>query len=151
MCNGVEMAELVQDVVSTHAGGRAQIHVGPLPGCAGDLTLLRQVWANLIGNAVKYSRGRMVPRIEVGFDGAERAYFVRDNGVGFDMRYAGKLFHAFERLHVETEFEGTGIGLALVQRIVQRHAGRTWAQSAPDQGATFWFTVPGEAFKSTRP
>ncbi len=91
--------------------------------------LLRQVWVNLIGNALKYSRTREIARVEIGWDAEKRAYFVRDNGVGFDMKYAGKLFGAFERLHGESEFEGSGIGLAIVQRIVERHGGGNLGRS----------------------
>ena len=139
----VAMQELVQDLIAeSPAAPQAEVRVGALPECRGDALLLRQVWANLIGNAFKYSRGRTPARIEIGHESASRAYFVRDNGAGFDMRYADKLFGAFERLHSEAEFEGTGIGLAIVERIVQRHGGRIWANSVPDEGATFWFTVP---------
>ena len=116
-----------------------------MPGCQGDPVILRQVWANLIGNALKYSGKRGAARVEIGWDMEQKAYFVRDNGVGFDMQYASKLFGAFERLHGESEFEGSGIGLAIVQRILERHGGRIWAEAAPDRGATFWFSVPSVA------
>ena len=139
----VAMQKLASDCLAeSSASSRSELRDGVLPDCTGDASLLRQVWANLIGNALKYSRGRTPARLEVGFDAASRAYFVRDNGVGFDMQHADKLFDAFERLHSEAEFEGTGIGLATVQRIVQRHGGRIWAHSAPGEGAIFWFTVP---------
>ena len=105
--------------------------------------LLRQVWANLISNALKYSRMRSPARIDIGWDDDRRAYFVRDNGVGFDMQYAAKLFGVFERLHADPEFEGSGIGLAIVHRIIERHGGSVWAEAVPERGATFWFTVPG--------
>ena len=131
-------------------GANAEIGIGALPGCDGDPAILRQVWANLIGNALKYSRTRAAARIEVGWDAQKKAYFVRDNGVGFDMQYASKLFGAFERLHGESEFEGSGIGLAIVQRILERHGGKIWADSAPDQGATFWFSVPAVASAKKR-
>jgi signal transduction histidine kinase len=116
---------------------------GALPVCEADPALVRQVFMNLIGNAFKYSSKAEHPRVEVGCErhGAENAYFVRDNGVGFDMKYAGKLFGVFQRLHRQEEFEGTGVGLAIVQRIVQRHGGRVWAQAAPGEGATFYFTL----------
>jgi PAS domain S-box-containing protein len=125
--------------------------VQPLSPVEGDTGLLRQVWANLIDNAVKYTRPRAEARIEIGQrDGdptakceqREFVYFVRDNGVGFDMRYAGKLFGVFQRLHRAEDFEGSGIGLANVQRILQRHGGRVWVEAQPDQGATFFFSLP---------
>jgi light-regulated signal transduction histidine kinase (bacteriophytochrome) len=106
---------------------------------------MQQVFANLIGNAVKYSRPRPKAIIEVatGADDGETYVFVRDNGVGFDMRYARKLFGVFQRLHRQDEFEGTGIGLATVSRIVERHGGRIWAEAAPGRGAEFRFTLQG--------
>lgn len=118
--------------------------VGTLPPGDGDPALLRQVWINLLANAIKYSRRREQAVVEVGCatDAAgRREYFVRDNGAGFDMRYAHKLFGVFERLHRAEEFEGTGVGLAIVQRIVTRHGGTVRAEAAPDRGATFWFTL----------
>jgi len=106
--------------------------------------MLHQVLANLIGNALKFSAGREAPRVEIGCcqDGGEQAFFVRDNGAGFDMRYADRLFGMFQRLHSEKDFPGTGVGLAIVKRLVERHGGRIWAESSPDAGATFYFTVP---------
>jgi signal transduction histidine kinase len=119
--------------------------VGDLPTCEGDPVLLRQVMENLIGNALKYSRDRDPPRVEVGFEpGPPPSYYVRDNGVGFDMSRAKNLFQPFQRLHDPQQFEGTGIGLAIVQRVISRHGGRIWAESAPGEGATFRFTL-GEA------
>jgi len=139
----LSMEELARDVLRDVAGGtRAEIRIGRLPGCDGDPAILRQVWANLIGNALKYSRTRDAAWVEIGWDAPRKAYFVRDNGVGFDMQYASKLFGAFERLHGESEFEGSGIGLAIVQRILERHGGKIWADAGPDRGATFWFSVP---------
>jgi light-regulated signal transduction histidine kinase (bacteriophytochrome) len=114
--------------------------------CQGDPALLKQVWFNLLANALKYTCKREVAQIEVGAQSAEEAphvciYFVKDNGVGFDMQYADKLFGVFQRMHRADEYEGTGVGLAIVQRILQRHGGRAWAESQVDQGATFFFTV----------
>ena len=147
----VSMEELAREVLRDLEGqARAEVSVDVMPGCNGDPVILRQVWANLIGNALKYSRTRDPARVEIGWDMQQKAYFVRDNGVGFDMQYAGKLFGAFERLHGESEFEGSGIGLAIVQRILERHGGRIWAEAAPDRGATFWFTVPAPATASKR-
>ena len=123
---------------------RVEFVIGELPTVQGDATLLQQVLSNLIGNAVKFSRNHPAPRIEIGTL-PEGTIFVQDNGVGFEMAYADKLFGAFQRLHAQTEFEGTGIGLAIVQRIIHRHGGTIWAESQPNQGATFHFTV-GEAF-----
>ena len=116
-----------------------------LPAAAGDRDLLRQVLINLLSNALKYSRPRGEARVEIGFSprtGGGGAYYVRDNGVGFDMRYADKLFGVFQRLHREAEFEGSGIGLANVRSIVQRHGGKAWAEAEPGKGATFFFSIP---------
>src|SRR4029078_2454497 len=97
----------------------------------------------LIGNALKYSKNRSPARIDIGWDSGRRAYFVRDHGVGFAMQDAAKLFGGFERLHADPEFEGSGIGLAIVQRIVDRHGGTVWAEAAPDRGGHFWVKGPG--------
>jgi signal transduction histidine kinase len=118
--------------------------IAPLPRICADPAMLRQVWSNLIANAVKYSSKHPSPRIEIsaGVSGSEHVFAVRDNGVGFDMAYVDKLFGVFQRLHGATEFEGTGIGLANVRRIVSRHAGRTWAEGRVGEGATFFFSLP---------
>jgi signal transduction histidine kinase len=141
--------EVVQPVRLETAGRNIEWQIGDLPAVMADPSLLRIVLANLVGNAVKYSRTRERPRIEIGSvpasgqpDG-EAVVYVRDNGVGFDPEYAGKLFGVFQRLHRADEFEGTGIGLATVRRIVHRHGGRTWAEGRLDGGATFYFSLPG--------
>jgi signal transduction histidine kinase len=123
-------------------GRQVEIVVGDLPMCEADPILLKQVFVNLLGNALKYSSKREVAVIEVGYRQESGAYFVRDNGVGFDMQYANKLFGVFQRLHRAEEYDGTGVGLAIVQRIVTRHGGRVWAEAEVDRGATFYFTLP---------
>ena len=117
-----------------------------MPAAYGDPALLRQVWTNLLSNAIKYSRKTEQARIEIGAlaEAQRSVYFVRDNGVGFDMKYADKLFGVFQRLHHADEFEGTGIGLAIVQRVIHRHGGRVWAEAKVNEGATFYFTLEGE-------
>lgn len=126
------------------ASGNARVEVHELLPCEADASLLKQVFLNLLSNALKYSRLREAPLVEIASrrdsDG-QVVYFVRDNGVGFDMKYAHKLFQVFQRLHRGGEFEGTGVGLAIVHRIVVRHGGRVWVEAAPDQGATFYFTL----------
>ncbi len=126
---------------------QARIELGPLPAAHGDAMLVSQVYANLVGNALKFSSKTASPRVELGAETHHgvSVYFVRDNGAGFAMDHAGKLFKPFERLHTDAEFQGTGIGLALVQLIVQRHGGRIWAESAPGRGAVFRFSLAGGA------
>jgi len=119
----------------------AAIQVGEMPATEGDATLVRQVFSNLIENALKYCSRVAAPRVEVGWNDAQRAYYVRDNGAGFDMKHARRMFGAFERLHDPGEFPGTGIGLAIVKRVIERHDGRIWAESAPGKGATFYFSL----------
>jgi PAS domain S-box-containing protein len=145
----VDMTELVRGVVAelqkAATGTVVEVTIDPLPPTRGDRTLLRQVLANLIGNAFKFTRDRPHPQVEIGArrEGRATVYYVKDNGVGFDMRFADKLFGVFQRLHRADEFDGTGVGLALAQRIVQRHGGRIWADGKVDGGATFFFTLPG--------
>jgi signal transduction histidine kinase len=126
---------------------QVELVIGDLPDCDSDPALLEQVFVNLLSNAFKYSRKREGARIEVGASSNDAAsgpvFFVKDNGAGFDMRYAGKLFGVFQRLHRSQDYEGTGVGLAIVQRIVARHGGRVWADGKVDQGATFYFTLSG--------
>jgi signal transduction histidine kinase len=133
-------------LLAQHQGPKPEWHLGALPAGMGDRTLLEQVWANFLSNALKFSAKREQPTIEVGgiSDEKEHVYFVRDNGAGFDPRYQAKLFGVFQRLHHASEFAGTGVGLALVHRIVTRHGGRVWAESKPGEGATFYFSLPKE-------
>jgi light-regulated signal transduction histidine kinase (bacteriophytochrome) len=144
----VSLNNLIQQTLS---GFNAEIEerqieliVADLPECQADISLLTQVWINLLSNAIKYTNKTEKARIEIGCQliNDENIYFIRDNGAGFDMQYADKLFGVFQRMHLDHEFEGTGIGLAIVQRIIQRHGGRIWADAAIDQGATFYFTIP---------
>ena len=133
-----------EELTPAEARERCEFTVGALPEAVGDAAMIRQVWANLLANAVKFARSAEHPAITVNgrVDGREVVYTVSDNGVGFDMTYAGKLFGVFQRLHPAREFEGTGVGLALVQRIVHRHGGRVWAEGAVGKGATFSFALP---------
>ena len=129
------------------------IEIGELPDCIADGSLIEQVLANLLSNAGKFTRGRPQPRVEVSAssESGNNIYAVRDNGVGFDPAYAHKLFGVFQRLHSEAEFEGTGIGLSIVKRIIQRHGGRAWAESIPGEGAAFFFSLPAAAAASEKP
>jgi signal transduction histidine kinase len=135
------------DVTTDDARERIDFRLADLLPAVGDPRLIQQVWANLLSNAVKFSGKRPRASIEVSStrDGDTIAYSVRDNGAGFDMAYADKLFGVFQRLHSQRQFEGTGVGLAIVRRIVQRHGGRVWAEGAPDGGATFHFTLQADA------
>lgn len=146
----VDHAALVAEIIRTGLVAAPQVEwrIAPLPSLPGDPALLRQVWFNLLDNAVKYSRPAATPVVEITArtDGPEIIFSVRDNGVGFDPRYTGKLFQVFSRLHSAGEFEGTGIGLALVRRIVARHGGRTWAEGEPGRGACISFAFPNQPF-----
>jgi PAS domain S-box-containing protein len=136
--------EVVGDLKNEIHSRTIEWHIQPLPSAECDSGLMKQVFANLLSNAVKYTRPRKVAVIEVGTDrrNGQTAFFVRDNGVGFNMKYSDKLFGVFQRLHRAEEFEGTGVGLATVDRIVRKHGGTVWAEAAVDKGATFFFTIP---------
>ncbi len=138
------VAEVRRAMEPDLARRRVAWRVAAMPPVRGDPTMLRQVFENLLSNAVKYTRGREEAVIEVGCEpaGDEFVFAVRDNGAGFDMAYAHKLFGVFQRLHGAEEYEGTGVGLAIVQRIIQRHGGRVWAEAEPGRGATFYATLP---------
>ena len=131
------------EVTSPEDQERIDFKVGPLPPTIGDPTLIRQVWINLLGNAIKFSskKDRAVIEVMSEQQGGESVYAIRDNGAGFDMQYVDKLFGVFQRLHSTKEFEGTGVGLAIVQRIILRHGGRIWGEGAVGKGATFYFSL----------
>ncbi|MHB8399320.1 MAG: sensor histidine kinase [Candidatus Limnocylindrales bacterium] len=147
----VDLSELAESVIEelqrTEPARRVEVAIEPELRVEGDPKLLRIVLVNLLSNAWKFTGRQAAARIELGFtgEGDERAYFVRDNGVGFDMAYAPKLFGAFQRLHAQGEFPGTGIGLATVQRIINRHGGRVWAEAAVNVGSTFYFALPANS------
>jgi PAS domain S-box-containing protein len=137
------VAAVVADRRAAGSDGRVAIAVGNLPSVEADPALIKQVWERLIDNAAKFAAEVEDPRVEIGAETGDGStvYTVRDNGVGLDMQYAEKVFEVFERLHPQSEYEGTGVGLAVVQRVVHRHGGRVWVESAPGQGATFFFTL----------
>ncbi len=141
--------DVYRDLEGDRRGRRVEFKLTALPDVYGDAALLRVAVVNLLSNALKYTRPREVAEIEVGMTNEPRegspVFFIRDNGVGFDMRHAGKLFGVFQRLHHAHEFEGTGVGLATVRRVIERHGGRIWAHAEPRKGATFFFTVPATA------
>jgi len=143
-----DMIQLAREVIKQHESfapeRKMEIIIGDLPPAFGDRAMIRQVFTNLISNAFKFTRTRDPAVIEIGslVEGNFNIYFVRDNGVGFEMKYKGKLFGVFQRLHSSKEFEGTGVGLAIVKRIVDRHGGRVWAESEINNGSTFYFTMP---------
>jgi light-regulated signal transduction histidine kinase (bacteriophytochrome) len=145
----LDMDRLAREVAAELAAQHqtiAAVEVAALPPAQGDPGLLRQVWTNLIGNGMKYSGKSERPRVEVGgrAEEKENVFWVRDNGVGFDMKYAERLFGVFQRLHRPEEFPGTGVGLAIVQRVITRHGGRVWAEAKPGEGACFYFSLPRE-------
>jgi PAS domain S-box-containing protein len=142
----LSMQAMVQEVVAgfsqSHPGISWDVH--ELPDTMGDITMIRQVWTNLVSNAAKYSSGRQHPVIEIGGEEQEYGYmyYVRDNGVGFNAAYQAKLFQVFQRLHTQEEFEGTGVGLAIVEKIISKHGGTVWAESDGQSGAVFYFSLP---------
>jgi two-component system sensor kinase len=140
--------EVYDELMKSEPGRTVQLNLQELPAAQGTPAMIRQVWVNLISNALKFTRKRPIALIEIGAQADANGgwiYHVKDNGAGFDMRYVDKLFGVFQRLHNQPDFEGTGVGLALVQRILQRQGGRIWAEGAVDQGAQFYFTLPAPA------
>ena len=141
------MSDLVNrvkdDILPIYSYRQIRFSIGALPACHADPNLLKQVWMNLFTNAVKFTRSREIAQIEIGAEEKDGrpCYFIRDNGIGFNMKYAEKIFVIFQHLNRQDEYEGTGVGLALVRRIIQRHGGRVWAEAEADQGATFYFTL----------
>lgn len=144
----IDMQRLMKDVFEEMRGTvperKIEFHLANIPSALGDNPLIRQVVVNLLSNAVKYSKEKKVAIIEIGFkeEADQNIYYVKDNGDGFDMKYADKLFVTFQRLHDASKFEGTGVGLAIVKRILERHGGKVWAESKAGEGATFYFTLP---------
>lgn len=152
--NKLDMAALAKSVYDDFhadtAGRNIEFNIGNLPNAYGDRAMLGQVFQNLIGNAIKFTRQKDPGIIEVGGrkEGKEIVYYVKDNGAGFDMKYINKLFGLFQRLHSPEEFEGTGVGLSIVQRVIKRHGGNVWGEGAVDEGATIYFTLPKDKPKN---
>ena len=155
---GTMAQQVFQELAATEPERTIHLNLHPIPPALGTEAMIKQLWINLIGNAVKFTMKREVAKIEIGVmpgeqgdhgDEGEQIYFIRDNGAGFDMRYVDKLFGVFQRLHSKEEFPGTGVGLALVQRIINRHGGRIWAKGEVEKGATFFFTIPAVGKQTT--
>jgi light-regulated signal transduction histidine kinase (bacteriophytochrome) len=144
----LDMNQVVDDALTQikplFADRKIDLEISQLPTVPGDYNLIKLVWSNLLDNAVKYTRFKEKAVIKIGFkeEENETVFLIKDNGAGFDMKYSQKLFGVFQRMHSSSEFEGTGIGLANVRRIILRHGGRTWAEAQPDEGATFYFSIP---------
>jgi light-regulated signal transduction histidine kinase (bacteriophytochrome) len=151
---GKMVRQCLAEMEKEQEGRQMKIAIGEMPSCQADPMLLKQVWTNLLSNALKYTRKREDVHIAIGcrteprgdapFPGGpvtETVFFVKDNGAGFDMKYANKLFGVFQRLHRATDYDGTGVGLAIVQRIINRHGGRVWGEAKLNQGAIFSFTL----------
>ncbi|MDB5210971.1 MAG: multi-sensor signal transduction multi-kinase, partial [Sediminibacterium sp.] len=143
--NNEMVKNIIYDMAPANKADNIEWVIQLLPDIKGDKNLIRQVWVNLISNAIKYARNVEKPRIEIGsfHQTGQIVFFIKDNGVGFDEKYKDKLFKVFQRLHSDVEFEGTGIGLALVEKIISRHGGKVWAESAVNKGAGFYFALPG--------
>jgi light-regulated signal transduction histidine kinase (bacteriophytochrome) len=153
--SGVDMKKMVEMVlmeIDKSTEHHATIKINSLPHADADYALLHQVWINLISNAIKYSGKKEKPEIEIGstLSGTRIIYFIKDNGSGFDMEYADKLFGVFQRLHSPNEFEGTGVGLAIVHRIITKHGGTIWAEAKRNEGATFYFSLPDNKINRTQ-
>jgi len=145
---GLLVREIAAELTEEEQGREIVWEIGDFPVVEGDPAMLRLVMVNLMVNALKFTRSRSRAEIGIGVltdRPDETVFYVRDNGVGFDMKYVDKLFGLFQRLHSTEEFEGSGVGLANVQRIIHRHGGRTWAEGTPGQGAVFWFSLPKKA------
>jgi signal transduction histidine kinase len=140
----LQVKEVINELCESNPTRKESILVQTLQKMYGDINMMKQVWVNLISNALKYSQNVDTAQIEIGntSQNGQTVFYVRDNGVGFDMQYYNKLFNVFQRLHSNSEFEGTGVGLALVHRIITRHQGKIWAESKPNEGATFYFSIP---------
>lgn len=138
--------EIINEIKAGGSNHRIEWNTGALADVNADVSTIRQVWINLISNAVKYSGNQEKPRIDIGYNRQQDRYvfYVKDNGVGFDNRYRDKLFRVFQRLHSAEEFEGTGVGLALVEKIISRHGGSVWAEGEVGKGASFYFSLPAD-------
>jgi len=135
---------IVKELLQSEPENKYHFNIGPLPPIKADQVMIKQVLINLVGNAIKYSSKKDAPEIEIGSidEKTKTIYYVKDNGAGFDMAYANKLFGVFQRLHSLEEFEGSGVGLALVKRIIDKHKGEVWAEGFESKGATFYFSLP---------